>query len=61
MIVVLLIVTAGWMVLGALITIGTVGKQREPITGGVAAFSVAITAAMVAVMVTAAVSLSASS
>lgn len=57
MLTVLLYVIAGWITLGAVTTISLVGKPREPITGGVAAFSVLVQAAIIVTLIFAAVAL----
>lgn len=38
----------GFMALGALLTVGSVGKRKTPTTGGIAAFVVIVDAAMIA-------------
>lgn len=54
----LLLVIAGWIGFGALSTVGSVGKPRLPVSGGVAAFSVLISAAEIVVLVAAALRVS---
>lgn len=54
---VLLFVIAGFLVLNSLLVIGTVNKQRETITPGVAVASTILSGLIVAVIVVAAVEL----
>jgi hypothetical protein len=49
-----LYVIAGWLTLGALLTIGFIGKPRKPTTPGTAAVVVMINAALIVTLVLAA-------
>lgn len=53
-----LYVIAGWLALGALLSIGNIGKERKPTTPGQAAVIVLIDAALVVTLVLAARGLS---
>jgi hypothetical protein len=59
LLIILLIVAAIWLSFGALATVATVGKKREPITGGVAAFTVLVTAGIIWLLLWAAMELDA--
>lgn len=41
----------GWLALGAMLSIATVGKPRKPLTPGTAAVSVALTAGLIVLIV----------
>jgi hypothetical protein len=45
---------AGWLALGAFLSIGTIGKTRKPTTPGQAAFIVLIDATLIVTLVLAA-------
>lgn len=40
-------IVVGWLTLSAIVTIATVGKPKQPTTGGVAAFSTVIMAVLI--------------
>lgn len=45
---------AGFLALGALLTVGSVGKPRKPTTGGIAAAVIVVDAAIVTLLIIAA-------
>lgn len=48
-------VAAAWLTLGVIATITQVGKERKPLTGGVAAFTAITGAGIIALLIIAAV------
>lgn len=57
MLAILLWIMAGFFTLGAVFTIGQVGKYREPTTPAVAAVSTVISASIIVVIISAAITL----